>query len=275
MIFETFTIQSPIDKAVDEIFYFKNFTPEHNIEKVVPTPNVFIIFELDGFERSVYNNTSTKIKKIYKNVWIAGVQTKHIFISAHQSSEMLIVKLKHYGSLPFLKLGIDQFTDKVIQGEEIFNEVLDIRDELIQKKTPLEKYDLIKKWLITKYAEDMMPPEYFIKTLKELEQNPAANFNQVISRYPHTQKHMINQFKKFIGLTPKTFHRILRFSEVLEQINARKLISWSQVSYACGFSDQAHFIREFRKFSGFNPSEFIKNDEHNSRINFFPIDSKG
>ena len=100
----------------------------------------------------------------------------------------------------------------------------------------------------------------------------ASNIND---SYPKTQKHLIAQFKKHFGLTPKVFHRIFRFNKILLQIQNKNLLNWSDIAYEFGYSDQSHFIKEFKEFSGFNPQEFIKAEYHKEEPNFFPLDKRG
>jgi AraC-like DNA-binding protein len=78
-----------------------------------------------------------------------------------------------------------------------------------------------------------------------------------------SQKHLIHQFKKLVGVTPKTLARILRFRQALDTVSAGKDINWAEVALRCGYYDQAHFNRDFQVFSGLNPTEY-----HQLRSNF-------
>jgi AraC-like DNA-binding protein len=72
-----------------------------------------------------------------------------------------------------------------------------------------------------------------------------------------SHKHFIHEFRRHVGLTPKVFCRIRRFQEVLARIQAQKQVNWIDIAYACGYYDQAHFIRDFQAFSGLNPSAYV------------------
>jgi AraC-like DNA-binding protein len=57
-------------------------------------------------------------------------------------------------------------------------------------------------------------------------------------------------------LSPKTYQRIIRFRNAYSKIRSASggQISWTQLSYSCGYSDQAHFVRDFRDFTGEVPT---------------------
>ena len=69
-------------------------------------------------------------------------------------------------------------------------------------------------------------------------------------------------FKEFVGIGVKQYHRILRFHHLLTQLKHQKdFRHWTEVACQFGYYDQAHFIKDFKAFYGKTPSEFSTNDE--------------
>lgn len=273
MIIENAILSSPLNQYIEAIFHFKHFQPDHSIERVVPTGHIYIIFELDGYERHTFDNESLKPNANFQKVWISGQHRNYISISAHQNSEMFVIQFKPFGAFPFLHFPIQQLTEQVVPTYDIFgNELTALRESLLKPETSPEKFAIAQEWLKQRYDEQKLPPSELIELLGQLQQAPVANHNELIESYPNTQKHLINQFKKYVGLTPKYYHRILRFNEILGKIRKKERLTWTQITYDCGYSDQSHFIKEFRHFSGFNPKEFIDRDLNNDKGNFFPLD---
>jgi AraC-like DNA-binding protein len=64
------------------------------------------------------------------------------------------------------------------------------------------------------------------------------------------------QFLEHVGLPPKTFSRLVRFDRAVRAIAFRGVTPWSQFALAHGYTDQAHFINEFREFAGITPAEY-------------------
>ncbi|MGH1384740.1 DUF6597 domain-containing transcriptional factor [Kordia sp.] len=277
MIFENHILEKPLADYIESIFYFKGFMPDHSIERVVPTGHLFIIFELDGFERNTFNNETLQPNGNYKNVWISGMHKNHLTISAHQDSEMFVIQFKTNGAYPFIKTPIHELNNKVIDGQEFFgDDILDLRTQIIEETEIADKFTKAENWLLNKFEIKKTAPIEVSNVLSQLQIKPVSETTTIISSYPNSQKHLINQFKKYFGLTPKVFHRIFRFNEILKQIHNKQHLKWSQITYEFGYADQSHFIKEFKEFSGFNPQEFINSDYHNDdETNFFPIDRKG
>jgi len=58
------------------------------------------------------------------------------------------------------------------------------------------------------------------------------------------------------GLTPKQLCRAIRFREAVAQLMNDGRLGLATIALELGYYDQAHFINEFRAFSGLTPSEY-------------------
>jgi AraC-like DNA-binding protein len=62
------------------------------------------------------------------------------------------------------------------------------------------------------------------------------------------------RFRKLVGTTPKKVASIVRFNTVLDNLsNSKSLID---ICYENNFFDQAHFIKDFKQFTGDTPENF-------------------
>ncbi|MCT8339724.1 helix-turn-helix domain-containing protein [Flavobacteriaceae bacterium TK19130] len=276
MIFETHILEKALINYIESIFYYKGFKPTHSIERVVPTGHLFIIFELDGFTRHTFDNNSLRPNGNYTKVWVSGIHKEYLSISAHQDSEMLVIQFKTLGASSFFDIPINELTNKVILAEKLFGkEILELRNLILNAKSISEKFKSAENWLLKRFDKSKSAPKEIQSILKQIQSKPLSESSAIIATYPYSQKHLINQFKKYFGLTPKVFHRIFRFNEILKKLQNKQQLKWADIAYEFGYSDQSHFIKEFKEFSGFNPQEFINADFHNDEPNFFPLDRKG
>lgn len=71
-----------------------------------------------------------------------------------------------------------------------------------------------------------------------------------------TERQLQRNFKDGLGTSPKTYTRIIRFRSAYQHLKRTGVqdISWASLSFDYGFSDQSHMIRDFKAFSGVNPS---------------------
>ncbi len=274
MIIDTHKPTSEIGSYIETFIYFKDFMPDHSKERVIPTGHVFIIFELDGFTRNVFDNDTLEPIKEFTQVWVSGVHKNYITISAHQKSEMFVIQFKPYGAYPFLHCKQHEISDCVLPATAIFgNEILLLREALLNANSIADKYGVAEAWLQDRYVAAKQPPEAFLKVFQKIEtQKSVNNLEELFVDYPFTQKHLINQFKKYVGVTPKYYQRLVKFNEILGMIQKKEPITWTQLTYDYGFSDQSHFIKTFKHFSGFSPQEFIFEEFPQDDKNFFPLD---
>lgn len=276
MIIKQFEPSEKFQKYIENLIYFEGYTPEHSIEKIVPDGSMNLIFELDGFLRHVFDNETLEPKLDFTKVWFSGVHRNLINISTHKNSSMFVIRFKPAGGYPFLTKPAYEFTDSVIPAEQIFGEnIFELRNALLESEDADEKNEITERWLNGIFDESKTPKEAIYTSVKKIITDPhfqQNNLAELIEGSGYSQKQFISLFKEYVGIAPKYFQRIIRFNEILAKIHADEKLSWTEISYDCGFYDQAHFIKEFQHFCGVNPEAHLENPLIDERVNFFPVE---
>lgn len=68
-------------------------------------------------------------------------------------------------------------------------------------------------------------------------------------------------FNSFIGLNPKEYIRIARYSATIREMQTNPVKSLSELAFEYGYYDKSHLIKEIRSFSGYTPAEYQVNSE--------------
>ncbi len=76
---------------------------------------------------------------------------------------------------------------------------------------------------------------------------PVGELAEVAGSSPRQVERL---FARGLGFPPKTVGRVLRFQHALRRLMADPGVPLGEVAADGGYYDQAHFIRDFRVFSG-------------------------
>jgi AraC-like DNA-binding protein len=70
-----------------------------------------------------------------------------------------------------------------------------------------------------------------------------------------SHKHLITRFKQQVGVAPQMAARLVRLMIVWRHLDGER--SWARIAAECGYADQAHLTREFRRFTGTTPGALV------------------
>ena len=71
-----------------------------------------------------------------------------------------------------------------------------------------------------------------------------------------SRQHLARAFAYHVGVSPKTFARVMRFRRAIELAQAGQE-RWVDLAGELGYFDQSHMISEFREFAGDTPVPFF------------------
>ncbi|MFE2049640.1 AraC family transcriptional regulator [Streptomyces sp. NPDC059459] len=75
-----------------------------------------------------------------------------------------------------------------------------------------------------------------------------------------SRRHLTERFRTELGLSPKTFARVLRFEHAHELAAVRNPLPWADVATVCGYADQAHLVRDWREFTNRSPTAWRRGE---------------
>lgn len=73
-----------------------------------------------------------------------------------------------------------------------------------------------------------------------------------------SDKKLYRQFLKMVGVSPKFFAKIVQINSVVAQLKHQSPDGLQQLALTYGYYDQAHFTRDFQRFVGTRPLEFLR-----------------
>ena len=107
-------------------------------------------------------------------------------------------------------------------------------------------------------AKPEAAPRWLQLMAEALRRETASGVSSLISaharRFDVTPEHAARGFKAYFGVTPAAYRREHRVRLAASLIN--KGVSFADIAYRCGYSDQSHFSKEFKKITGAAPRDF-------------------
>jgi len=73
-----------------------------------------------------------------------------------------------------------------------------------------------------------------------------------------SRQHLARAFAYHVGVSPKTFARVMRFRRALASAGRQQ---WADLAAELGYFDQSHLIADFREFAGKSPVPFFLSRE--------------
>jgi AraC-like DNA-binding protein len=263
--------QLPLSQFVENLWLVEGFSADYTREKILPDGAIELIIDLDPEPKHIFDDVASSDYRTVKKAWVSGERTKYIVIGAHRNQSMVGIRFRPGGAYPFFRFPISELSESVTELDLIWGSLVnEIRERLLSIESHEEKLATLETFLLMQAHRSLESNRLISFAVHQLQHSPQfLAIRDLASTIGITQKHLISQFEKVVGLRPKSFARVCKFQKVVNMIEREDEIEWSAIAYDCGYYDQAHFIKEFQNFSGLNPSTYLT--QRGEYVNFIPI----
>lgn len=187
-------------------------------------------------------------------------EVKYFSSEAKLNSEILVEL--HPGAAYEL-LGIPQynFTNRWVEIDDFMHNTTTLYQQIDDCYPDIEKMiPVIDNWLLELAINSTTKPRpEILFAMQQLRQSGGQlDVVQLRNNTGMARSSFQNYFKQQVGVSPKTYSRILRANAVHSQILRMQHSDWQKIIHDFSYFDQSHFIKDFKHFYGCTPSELHK-----------------
>jgi AraC-like DNA-binding protein len=238
--------------------YVKHFllieTEQGMVNRILPDTSIVIAFRLKG-KVSYSDNDATHA---LPQTVISGIRETSRLVDYEKGATNLLVVFNEGGAAAFFKEPMHELGSITVSLNYLIQQskVNAIEEELAAASNNNQRILIIERFLLSelKKAEpDHLVREaiHHIKLMKG-----DIKIKDLLTRLPISRDPFEKRFRKITGTSPKHFAAIVRLKSLIE--NYKDNSSLTDAAYTAGYYDQAHFIKDFRSFTGQTPHDFFK-----------------
>ncbi len=188
---------------------------------------------------------------------IAGQISNHFYLENTGETGVFGIKLQPWSLKYLFNISMKNLRDKVIEMPDAIGEQIEPLLDIATAKIPFEeKTEQSDQWWRHLLAAKAYPEPAGEKAAKLiLDTNGGVVIGDMLRMAQLSERGLERYFGNHIGLSPKFYSRIIRFAYIFKLVQ-RPGFQWADISYLAGFYDQSHFIKNFKEFTGEEPSRY-------------------
>lgn len=253
---QTFKIIHPTPALKPFVRYYwilQDHSPSMVSQRTLPTGCMSLVFHR-GERLKVISQDD-----LQPRCFINGQETGFNDVIYTGNIEMIVTVFQPHTAKIFFHIPVSLFCNESISITDIEDvELLDLARRIEDTDNLDISITLIEKFLLSRV---LLGSNYNVPRLsavvRHISDSVRTNLKGLADVACLSEKQFSRIFSENIGTTPKEFLRIIRLQRTLSVLQHNPKISFAQLSYECGYTDQSHMIKEFRLFTGYTPKEYI------------------
>lgn len=196
-------------------------------------------------------------EQILNTAGITGITDSFKNFKSGSGIGTILVYFTETGFAHFTSNPVHELFNLSLSLEDIFEKSIinEVADKLSNAQTDKQRIHIVEQFLLSQ-LQNVEKDRLIVEAVQLIYQSKGAmRIKELNEKLYISPSAFEKRFRKVVGTTPKKFSSIVRFNTVLDGLNNSK--SLTAICYENDFFDQAHFIKDFRLFTGDTP-EHVK-----------------
>jgi AraC-like DNA-binding protein len=199
-----------------------------------------------------------------RNAFIAGINDTYALTDSGPRMDGVQINLSPLAAYRMFGVPMHELSGHTVELEDVLGDDARVLGERLRDASDgtggwNECFDVLDEYFAQRLATGRVPSEGVAWAWHQLVRyDGQVEIRNLADEIGWSAKRLIAEFREQIGMPPKAIARALRFRKTLRLYEQDPSRTWSEIALRSGYYDQAHFIRDFRQFSGGTPTEYVQ-----------------
>jgi AraC-like DNA-binding protein len=223
------------------------------VERILPNGQAHLMVNLAEGEFRTYSGERCESVHRTRGAVLAGPHGKATAIDTMEQRHLIAVEFKLGGAAAFFGMPLSEVCDKIVGLDDVWGyDGAFVRERLCEPPTPGEKLRVLETILLERFTRSSEPGTTTAVQLLAR----GVSLTDTRSRLGLLPKTFVRRIREQAGLTPKRLWRVRRMQRLVGSVRCPADADWCQVAAQYGYTDQAHFIHDFRDLTGMTPTAY-------------------
>jgi AraC-like DNA-binding protein len=196
----------------------------------------------------------------FPEAFIGGIHVEPMLFRMHGGTGMFGISCKPEMFVTLFDLPVGDLVDDYADLGSFFGKCIGDLPVQLQAAPSAEHrvqiaVDFFRRRMATQSRRDRL---YFSEAMHYIRmESGQQSVDDICGKVFVGKRQLQRVFQENIGISPKLYGRIVRFKGAYNYVQRHPNATWTEISHHFGYSDQSHFIRDFREFTGENPTAFL------------------
>ncbi len=254
-----YQVRHPLLKSYIKFFWELNIEKANLNHKIIPQRNINLRFNLN--DTLHYAKINGK-EHLLDNVNFSGLHDGYMNAHLKLNGQVHVLGICFYpeGFFPFFNIPVSEFKNQLLGANEIGIRLMnEICEQVKEVPDIITRLNIIENEFARLLIKGNKTPDNFRQIFKALNENcNPARISEFCTQNKISIRSLERMFNKYVGVPASTYFTLNRFHISTNQLIYNDFHKFSDLAFDNGYFDQMHFIRDFKRFTGNTPKNFVQ-----------------
>ncbi len=224
-------------------------------QKIVPDGCMEMIIHYGDLYKQFREDESSFVQP---RSFVFGQLTRPLEIAPTGITGIIAVRFHPDGFIPFSTMRVSAMENRAVSLTDLYGqEGAQLETAIISTTHPAERIAILETFLLKRLKDKSIIDALTASSVDVLlSLKGQLSVDQLATQQGTSRRQLERRFATTVGLSPKQLAKIIRLQHTLKNLEQKQFTNLASLAVEHGYFDQAHFIKDFKEFTGMTPKQF-------------------